>query len=385
MTFRDSLLKKRAYGKLDGHGQELVVAFAEALARGTGQQPRQSEILRSAAALQLQKDATPADRHVSTELTGLSIGAFQDMGMFAASGSGVYSVAKKTDKYRIYDRGDAFRDEAKARAHGTEAVVLGADVTTGTYTCERFAGKYQITDEDVAQDTVGDPVMEALDAVNLKLFIRRESQWVTACFDDGLWGTDRDGVTSGPTGDQYIQFDQAASTPRNLFHTDAITIHETTGQWPNQLVLQPHVLSELLLHADVVDAFKHTTAGATPNMAGLAEALFSLGGVAPSPSIRVAGGVKTTSAEGVADTFAYIAGKDALLAYVEPNPGRYRPSAWYTFSWQSELFGTNADGVVIKQYEDVPKGVVDVVEGEICVDPKLVSADHGIFYEDAVA
>ena len=101
--------------------------------------------------------------------------------------------------------------------------------------------------------------------------------------------------------------------------------------------------------------------------------------------IRVAGGTNNTAAEGATDSFSYIADKDALLAFVEPSPGRYKPSAYYTFSWQSELFGSNSEGVVIRQYEDVPKATPAVVEGEICVDPKLVSADHGVFYEAAVA
>ena len=381
---RDSLMRRPAFSKLDKHGQELVVAFAENIGKGSG--PRAtSDILKAAGRAQLQKDAVATDRHTDTELTNLSIGAMQDLSAFAASGTGVFSVAKKSDLYRIYDRGDQFRDEAAPRAAGTEAALIAADITTASYVCQRFAAKVNVTDEDIANDTVGDPRLEAFDMLMLKLFIRREVQWVLALFDTGKWGLDRDGTSSGPTGDQFIQFNESASTPRNLFHADAIVIHEKTGQWPNQLTLQPNVLAELLLHADIVDAFKHTTAGATPDMSGLADALFSLGGIAPNPTIRVAGGTKTTSAEGVADTFAYIAGKDGLLAYVDPSPGRYKPSAYYTFSWQSELFGSNSEGVRFLDYEDVPRATPNVIEAEICVDPKLISKDHGVFYEDAVA
>ena len=164
-------------------------------------------------------------------------------------------------------------------------------------------------------------------------------------------------------------------------------MHQRTGFWPNALVLSPFVLRGLLLNAEIVSAFQYTTAGAVPDLVALAKCLFAnltAHGVLEIPRVLVAGGTATTSAEGVADTFAYIVGKVALLAYLNPRPSLRAPSAYYTFSWKG-LLGANAFGGRIKDFEIPQIAVPHRVEGEMAFDIRKVAADLGQFFAAAVS
>ncbi len=66
-------------------------------------------------------------------------------------------------------------------------------------------------------------------------------------------------------------------------------------------------------------------------------------------------GIQTTSAENTnassdtSDTFGFIGGKSALLAYSADSPGIFAPSAGYTFAWTG-LTGATAAGMRIKKF-----------------------------------
>lgn len=372
--------------KLDKSSQDLVLAFAEALERrGSPAGGPSARLTRQAERWRLRK-ATAGEMHISTELTDMSIAYFQDQGAFVAAGRGIKSVAQKSDSYLLYDKGDLLRDEAQERAENTEAAGGDFKVTSATYACKRFAFKKPVSDELVANQTVGDPRLDALAFVTQKMLIKREVLWMDALFKTGLWTTDLDGVAGAPGANQFQQWDQSASVPRKDLQTQSIAIHERSGNWPNTFTLTPKVLAALLRHADITDAFKHTTSGAVPTMEALARALFSLveDRFTP-PMVTVASGVKATSAEGATDAFAYIGGKHALLAYVLPTPALRLPTAYAVFSWENAVFGTNALGVRIRDYVREETASPNVIEGEIFVDIKLVAADLGAFFESAVA
>ena len=216
------------------------------------------------------------------------------------------------------------------------------------------------------------------------MMLLREQVFATNIFTTG-WKIDRAGVTSGPSGDQFIQWDQALGVPRSDLSADVVAIHEGTGFWPNILAVQPNVLKALLLNPEIVDAFKHTTPGATPSLDGLAASLMvgSITG-ATTPRIVIAGATKTTSAEGATDAVSYVVGKDALLAYVAPNPGLKTPTAWINFAWTG-LLGSNAFGFRMKDLSDEFKAIPHRIEVDAAFDIKRVTTGLGIRYAAAVA
>jgi hypothetical protein len=376
-----------ALKRIDKSGRDLVLALVEGLAKQPAPMApdpllKQWERLRK-------DNPTPGDVFVSELLTTLSIAYFQDAAQFAASGVTPIGVQQQAGQFNQYDRGDLWRigsvDDAR-RFDNQESSGAGFKVTQAAYSCVLYAKHKDVGQQLMANQTTGDPVTDATRFVIQLLMIIREQVWATNLFATALWGIDRDGVTAAPTGEEFIQFDQAASTPITVFSTDAVRLHEKIGVWPNNLTLSPHVLRELLLHADVRDAFKHTTAGAVPTLQALAAALVapSVAGASP-PSIRIAGGIKTTSAEGAASiTTAYIAGKHALLSYLDPSPGLHAQTAWSVFGWQG-LLGANAFGIRINDFPIREKATLHRIEGEMGFDAKLVDAAEGVFYESAVA
>jgi hypothetical protein len=79
---------------------------------------------------------------------------------------------------------------------------------------------------------------------------------------------------------------------------------------------------------------------------------------------------------------SYIAGDNALLAYVTPSAGIMTPSAGYTFSWNG-LLGASALGSRISRFrlENIKS---DRVELEAAWDQKLVAAELGYFFSNTI-
>ncbi len=377
-------------GRLDKSGQELALAFFENLGKS-------QQIASDSAVTSLRKhveelgksNPLPNNVHISQELANVMIGYFQRDAMFVAGSDSRMPVDFKTGSYHVMDIGDLYRQEnGTARAPGREAPSGGFRKSTASYTCERHAWKQPVWDETAAQQAVGDPAVQAAMYVAQILKIKRENMWVTNLFGTGIWTGDQTGVASSPSTNQFLQWNDAAATPRTNLSGYALTVHERTGFAPNRLYLQPHVLRHLLLNPEVVDAFKHTVAGATPTLEGLAAALFAngIGDVAMVPQIRVIGGVQNTAAEGATASISYIAGKAALLAYVDPNPSLYTPTAYLNFQWvASELGGAGNSGIIAKRFTHPERAIITEVEGEFFLIQKVVAPSLGLFMASAVA
>lgn len=382
----DSLMQDPRLKNLSKQDQEFALAFLEGLqkTRGHAATPDIGDWTRFAKA-----DPDISAVHVSTELTDLSVAYFQDAAMFQAASGAEVPVKPVAGQFNIYDRGDLFRinpDDAR-RGVATESYGSGFKITQGAYSCIKYAVHKDVDEDLQAQQAAGDPVDDALSDVTQKLMMIREKVFAANCMGLGIWGgTDQTGVPGAPGANQFKQWDVAASTPREDLTLQTVNLHQRTGFWPNALVLSPFVLRGLLLNAEIVQAFQYTTAGAVPDLVALAKCLFAnlTAHGAEIPKVLVAGGTATTSAEGVADTFAYMVGKVALLAYLNPRPSLRAPSAYYTFSWAG-LLGANAFGGRIKDFEIPQIAVPHRVEGEMSFDIRKVAADLGQFFTAAVS
>jgi hypothetical protein len=384
----DELLQEPGLKKLGKADRELVLAFTESLAKThgsdlVGPDPRFQQMVELAKA-----NPQPGDVHLASELTDLSVVYLQDQGNFTASSAGIVSVERQSDGYLEYNRADMFRiaSDDLLRGPGAESAGSGFDASLPTYSCKVYAWHKDVDEQLMANQRVGDPVDDALAYVVQALLIAREQVYATTLLTTGVWGADKTGVPGAPGANQFKQWDAAGSTPRDDLSLYALNIHEVTGIWPNCLVLQPYVLKALLLNAQVTSAFQYTVAGAMPDLQALAKALFSPAVASSSaPQIKIAGGINTTTPKGAAtDTITYVAGKVALLAYVNERPGLRSPSAWYTFAWAG-LLGANAFGARIKDFPLDRNAVPHRIEGEMAFDIKKVSAPLGIFMTAAVS
>lgn len=324
---------------------------------------------------------TPGDVHVNAVLTNISIAMIQSEKNFVCDS--VFPnipVSKQSDRYYTYDRGEFNRDEMGERAPGTESEGGGYTVdNTPTYYAPVYAFHRDVPDQLRSNaDSVLSLDREATIYVSQKALIKREKLWVGKYFRTGLWTMERAGVASGETGSQFRRWNDAASTPIEDVRRAKREMLENTGFEPNKLVLGRAVYDALIDHPDIVDRINRgqTDGTAVVNKAALA-ALFEIG------TIEVSNAIENTAKQGLAPVHTFIAGKHALLVYTAAAPGLMTPTAGYTFSWTGHL-GAGAHGGRIKSFR-MEALASDRVEIEMAFDQKLVSAELGYFFKDAVS
>lgn len=326
---------------------------------------------------------TPGDVHVNAPLTQISIAFMQDQGDFVADK--IFPnipVDKQSDRYYTYDRGYFNRDEMDVRAPATES--KGGEYTvdnTPTYYAPVYAFHHDIPDERRANaDSVLAPDREATELCTIKALIKREKLWVAKYFAASIWtGGDVAGVAAAPGANQFLQWNDANSTPIETIRGAKTTVKELTGFMPNTLVLGQRVYDALLDHPDFIDRIKYGQTPGKPAMANLQimAQLFEV------DRVVVMSAIQNTAKEGQANVHAFIGGKKALLCYSAPSPALMTPSAGYTFSWKG-MFGAQANGSRIRRFR-MDHLNSDRVEIDMGFDQKLVSAELGYFFNTAVA
>ena len=322
---------------------------------------------------------TGSDLHVNTPLTNISVAYMQSASEFIADR--VFPqvpVSKQADLYYKYDKGNWFRTAAQERAPATESVGTSWTITTDSYGCRVYAVHKDVADQDRArQDSpMLDLDRDATEIVSRDLLILREKKFMEKYWGTSLWGnTDQTGVSTGPTANQFLQFNDANSNPIEVIRARRLALASKTGLKPNKMVVGPDVHNSLLDHPDVIDRIKYTQRGIVTNE--LLAALFEV------DEYLVPMVIENTALEGAADSLAFMYGKGILLAYAAPNPGLMIPSAGYIFGWTG-LLGAGSFANTISRFRmDALKS--DRVEGEMAFDIKMVASDLGQYFTSAVA
>lgn len=316
--------------------------------------------------------------HINAPLTNVSVAYALNRDNFIADK--VFPeipVDHKTDLYWTIPKGAWFRDEARPRPGGTESVGSGYDVSSETYNAIVEAIHKDIDDQTRANaDAPFNLDSDATKFVTDRLLIRKEVNFLTKVFKTGVWAIDAQGVAAAPTGNQFIQWsDYDDSDPRADVKKWRRHILSTTGYEPNTLVLGYDVMDALADHPAFIDRLKYTD----PNSVTVE----MLARIFEVERVLVSKAVINSGKEGQADSFDFMLGKVAWLGYVAPAPGLLVPSAGYSFGWKGVSGGLGQTVGISKFRMEHLKA--DRVEGEIAIDPKVVSADLGIFAHAVVA
>lgn len=317
------------------------------------------------------------DVHVNRPLTNISIAFSQRAENFVSAR--VFPnipVAKQSDAYFTYDRGEFNRDEMKERAPGAESA--GGTYTIGQDTYFAVTRAYHRNIPDQVRANADTPInldREAVEYLTLKALLQREVNWAAAYFALSVWTTDVTGITGAPGATQFQFWNEAASTPIEDVRTGKRTVLESTGFMPNKIVLGRQSFDDLVDHPDIVGRMDRgqTTGAAQVNKAALA-ALFEL------DEVMVMDAIQNTAVEGATPVHSFIGADNALLTYSAPSPGIMTPSAGYTFGWTG-LLGNSPGGSRIKRFR-VETRASDRVEIESSYDHKLVAADLGYFFSN---
>lgn len=323
---------------------------------------------------------TPGQLHIDHYLTNISVAWAQDQANFIATKVfPTVPVNNQSDKYAIYDKGSFYRDEYKPRPLGDRPSQTGYKVTQGQYFCEEYGLEHKVDDRVRRNaDEPLDPDRAAMRLLTGQGLIRADRLWATQFFTTGVWNEDWTGEASGPSGQQFLQFDQADSDPIEFFDERREAIGGATGFWPNTLVLGPACYRGLKNNPLILDRIKFTQRGVISQ-----ELLATLLEV---DQVLVARGVYNTAHEGQADNVQFIVdSKSALLVYAAPSPSLDTPTGGYTFAWTGLVGGaTNQMGAVIERgREELAHS--DVFQGRMAIDPELVAPELGEFYTACVA
>jgi len=315
---------------------------------------------------------TPQDVHVDFALTDFSIAYIQDDTNFVARRA-IKSkpVQHMTNKYFIFNKNDWNRDDAmKPRAPGEPAPRSGFTLSTGSYDCTAWWTEVPLSDMVVKNADPSLPLDQAATRlVTQRSLIRQDSLFASKFFATGIWGTDVVGGTD------FTKWSDYASDPEKNIDDGQVAVAQNTGRTPNTLIVSLAVHKALKRNPVIKDKYKYTSSESiTEEMIARALEL---------DNYIVGKASYATNNEGGAAAYAFLLGKNALLAYLDQAPTIMEPCAAAIFDW-TELTAVNSAGVAIDQYYDV-KVKDDVIRGQFAFDMKVTGSDLGYFYSAAVA
>ena len=324
---------------------------------------------------------TPSAVHVDQPLTNLTLAYAQSQENFIADKVfPTVGVSKQSDKYYIYDRANMNRtgDVAKL-APRTEVNRIGMTLSTSSYFADVYGLGMDFDEQTLANEDAALDIRSAgAETLAMRLMIHREEQFASNFFVAGQWGTDNT-LTGNDQWSDYTNSDPI----------DAVTLARRTVQLgsggfkPNTMVVGKEVRDKLINHPDVL---ARLNGGATvTNTALVTDA--KLAEIFEVENFYVMEAVKNSSVEGVAESNAFIGGKNALLCYTPSNAGLMSPAAGLTFAWNN-LEGVNNLGITVESFSDDAlkrQQIAEMIQVKMSYDMKVVGADLGYLFINAVA
>ena len=322
---------------------------------------------------------TPSAVHVDQPLTNLTLAFLQEQTNFIADKVfPTVGVQKQSDKYYIYDRENFNRSgQIKELAPRTEVPRMGLSVSQDSYFAIVYGGatdfdEYTLANEDAALD-----IRKAqAEMLTTNMLIHREEQFASTFFTAGVWNTD---VTPANLWSDYTN-----STPITDVTTARRTMQLASGGFkPNTMVVGKEVRDILINHPDIL---ARLNGGATvTNTALITDA--KLAEIFEVENFYVMEAVKNSSAEGIAESNAFIGGKHALLVHTPSAAGLMTPAAGLTFAWNN-LPGINNLGISVERFSDDALrrvGVAEELQVKMSYDMKVTGSELGYFFESVVA
>ena len=324
----------------------------------------------------------PGDLHVNKPLTDVCVSYMQQDDHFAYwKLFPPVSVQKQSDIFAVFPKGAWFRNDAEYRANGTESAGgQGFDVDLSkTYYCNIIGRHYDVSDNQRANfdNPIFDPEKNATKFVSAKLMLAAEASFAAKFFAAALWSNNPVGGVSGGGTDFVFWSDYVNADPIADVDVWKNAILNATGKEPNRLLIGNDVWLILKNHPAIL-ARMSVTQQRTLTVKLVAEIL-------ELDKLVVGKSIYNAAAIGATDDIKPFYTKDALLTYSNPNdkPDINDPSAGYSFVWAGRL-GSNNQGARIKKFR-MEHLTADRVEGELCIDQRIVASDLGVFFNGAIA
>src|SRR5262249_20838307 len=212
---------------------------------------------------------------------------------------------------------DFNRDDMAKLAPGAESVGSGYSlVANSTYFADVWALHKDIPDQVRANaDAQLNLDLEATKFLTQKHLIRRERNFASTFFTNGVWTTDWAGVSAAPSTNQVLQWNDANSTPIEDVRSIKQAIQLASGSYrPNKITVGRQVVDTLLDHPDVIDRLKYGQTGSSASTPAMANKEI-LAQIFEVDEFLVMDAIYNTAAEGATESNAFIGGKGVLLTY----------------------------------------------------------------------
>lgn len=307
--------------------------------------------------------------HLDQFLTNVSI-AYQNANFYGRQLFPIVPVARQTNKYPVFGK-ERFKLYDDSRRPGAEALERpGWRLSNDFYYCDGHAQKEALPDELKANSDVPDIEIQTVEDLTDAIWLRHENAAFNAIF--GAGSSVPNTTLSGTS--QWS--DYTNSDPISAVEAQKATLFQNVAKLPNTLLVGYQVFIQLRNHPKIVDRFKYTAPAGGILQPDQLKAAFDV------ENFWVAGALKDTTNIGQSPSLNFVWGKNALLCYVPPQPGRRTVALGYTFAWVYD--GGQNQGFLVKRYRE-EKRTADFIEVQIYYDTKVVVPSAGYGWINAVA
>jgi hypothetical protein len=328
---------------------------------------------------------TPSSVHIDQPLSNLTLAYVQEQSTFIADKVfPTVGVQRQSDKYYIYDRANMNRSgDVKKLAPRTEVNRIGMAISNSSYYADVYGLGMDFDEQTLANEDAMLEIRSAgAETLTNRLLIHREKAFADTFFKTGVWTTEVAGAASG-AGTPVYWNDYTNSTPISDVTAGARGMQLVSGGFkPNTMVVGKEVRDILVNHPDIL---ARLNGGSTINN----PALITDGKLAEifgMENFLVMEAVENTAAEGLAESSAFIGGKNALLVHTPRSSGLMTPAAGLTFAWNN-IPSVNNLGVTVESYSDDAlkrQQVAEHIQVKMAYDMKVVGADLGYFFNAIV-
>lgn len=323
---------------------------------------------------------------VSPVLTNMALSFMPQLDQFIAGRVfPLLSVDAPEGQYNVLPRGDFLRPEVKKLANNEAAPIGGFNFTKDTYSVSEYGIAANWTDRELA--TAGVSGYGAANLIKSKVFyvtiqslLGLEIDTAAIITNGANWAGTGAGVTSNPTGSQFLRWSDPTSDPIGQIKDLILAQWLATGFKPNRMIIPPTILRYLTEHPDLIDRIKYTGSPNSPtkvNMTSIRD-LFEI------DDILVPGGQVNNALEGQADSIGWIWGNNVWLGHVTSAPSTEMPSAGYHISWNGSMgYGPqpfqgpkSPEGLFIRRYTE-NRPAAYFVESRYYTVPKITASSLG--------
>lgn len=325
---------------------------------------------------------TPNQIHVDEALSQISV-AYQNPDLVCEEIFPVVGVDKMSDVFFKFSK-QHFRTLSDAGRPGVDVNEIPIDLDArGFYMVDGHMLDYPMPDQIAANaDPGADLDIEQVLKVTASIRLNEENALAAAVTSTA--NITQNATLSGPT--QWSDF--VNSDPFLVIDQKKSTIRKATGLLPNRLLISEYTYLTVRNHPKLIDRVKYTQIGARrPLEAGeLAEAF----GV---EKVLIGAALKQQNNEGQADSLDYIFGKDALLFYRPPSPGKRIAALGYTFVFMASVtengrlqgdLNSPSGGFIVRRYR-FEKRRSDVIGVDFYYDQRFIDANCGFLFKACVA